>query len=213
MKIEIWSDYNCPVCYIGKVHLEKALAELDLTDKVELIYKSYQLDPLAPKIARFSTAEGLARKYAVSLEEAKAMMSNVVAKAKAVGLTYHYDLVQPTNTFDAHRVIKLANKAQAKVLNAAFYEAYFTTGKNLADYEVLIQFAEATGLKKDQVKSMLHSDQFKAEVEADIAEAKALKVRGVPYFRINKKAIIPGAQPIATFVDVIRDAYISEMGK
>jgi predicted DsbA family dithiol-disulfide isomerase len=213
MKIEIWSDYNCPFCYIGKVHLEKALAELNLTDKVELIYKAYQLDPTAPKIARFSTAEGLARKYAVSLEEAKAMMNNVVVKAKAIGLTYNYDLVQPTNTFDAHRVIKMASKAQAKALNAAFYEAYFTSGKNLADYEVLIQYAIEAGLKKDDVKALLHSDQLKAEVEADISEAKALKVRGVPYFRINKKSVIPGAQPISTFVDVIRDAYISEMGK
>lgn len=213
MKIEIWSDYNCPFCYIGKVHLEKALAELKLTDKVELIYKAYQLDPMAPKIARFSTAEGLARKYAVSLEEAKGMMRNVVAKAKTIGLTYNYDLVQATNTLDAHRLIKMASKAQAKALNASLYEAYFTTGKNLADYDVLIRFGEEAGLKKEDIKAMLHSDKFKTEVEADIAEAKALKVRGVPYFRINKKSIIPGAQPIETFVDVIREAYISEMGK
>jgi len=213
MKIEVWSDYNCPFCYIGKVHLERALAELKLTDKVEIIYKAYQLDPSAPKIARFSTAEGLARKYAVSLEEAKAMMSNVVNKAKAVDLTYNYDLVQPTNTYDAHRVLKMADKAQAKALNAAFYDAYFTKGKNLADYEVLIAFASEAGMKKDEVKSMLHSDKFRAEVDADIAEAKAISVRGVPYFRINKKSSIPGAKPIADFVDVLRNAYVSEMGK
>lgn len=213
MKIEVWSDYNCPFCYIGKVHLDKALAELKLTNKVEIVYRAYQLDPSAPKVARFSTAEGLARKYGVSLEEAKGMMQNVVNKAKAIGLTYNYDLVKPTNTYDAHRLMKMAEKTEAKALNTALYDAYFTLGKNLADYEVLMAFAQTYNINKDSVKAMLYSDKLKEEVNADIAEAKAIGIRGVPYFRINKKSVIPGAQPIETFVDVIRNAYVSEMGK
>jgi len=213
MKIEVWSDYNCPFCYIGKVHLERALEELKLTDKVEIIYKAYQLDPSAPKIARQSTAQGLATKYGVSLDEAKAMMQNVVDKAKAIGLTYNYDVVKPTNTFDAHRLMKLAPKDQAKALNTALYDAYFTQGKNLADYEVLNQFALAFGINKDEVKAMLYSDKLREDVLSDIAEAKAINIRGVPYFRINKKSVIPGAQPIETFVDVLRHAYVTEMGK
>lgn len=213
MRIEVWSDYSCPFCFIGKVHLEKALAELKLTDKVEIIVKAYQLDPMAPKLVRYTAAEGLARKYAVSLSEAKAMIDRVVDKAKDSGLSYRYDLVQSTNTFDAHRLVKMANKAQVKVLNQALYEAYFFQGLNLADYNVLIDLAKKAGLDPEAVKAMLHSDKFKAEVEADIQEAKALKVRGVPYFRINKKSVIPGAQPVESFVDTIRDAYISEMGR
>jgi predicted DsbA family dithiol-disulfide isomerase len=213
MKIEVWSDYNCPFCYIGKVHLDKALAELKLTDKVEIVYRAYQLDPSAPKLARQSTAEGLAHKYGVSLDEAKGMMQNVVNKAKAIGLTYNYDLVKPTNTYDAHRLMKIADKTEAKALNTALYDAYFTLGKNLADYEVLMQFAQTFNINKDSVKAMLYSDKLREEVNADIAEAKAIGIRGVPYFRINKKSVIPGAQPIETFVDVLRHAYVTEMGK
>lgn len=213
MKIEIWSDYNCPFCYIGKVHLERALAELKLTDKVEIIYKAYQLDPTAPKVARQSTTEALASKYGVSLTEAKAMMSNVVNKAAAIGLTYNYDIVKATNTLDAHRLLKMADKAQAKILNATLYDAYFTTGKNLADFDYLRGLGESVGMDKDEIKAMLYSDKLKDQVLSDIAEAKAMNIRGVPYFRINKKSVIPGAQPIEQFVEILRNAYVTEMGK
>ena len=103
MKIEVWSDYSCPFCYIGKVHLDKALAELKLTDKVEIIYKAYQLDPSAPKANRQNTNEVLSSKYGVSLDEAKAMTQRVTDKAASIGLVYNYDIVKATNTLDAHR--------------------------------------------------------------------------------------------------------------
>ncbi len=213
MKIEVWSDYNCPFCYIGKVTLEKALAELKLSDKVEIIYKAYQLDPNAPIMSRKNTYEVLAEKYGVSKAEAQAMMQNVVDKATAVGLTYHYDLVKTTNTFNAHRLLKMVDKSKIKGLNAALYDAYFTLGKNLADFDVLKAFGEEFGINRTELNAMLHSDKYKADVLSDIAEAKALNIRGVPYFRINKKSIIPGVQPIDTFIDIIKNAYVTEMGK
>jgi predicted DsbA family dithiol-disulfide isomerase len=171
------------------------------------------LDPTAPKVARQSTTEALASKYGVSLTEAKAMMSNVVNKAAAIGLTYNYDIVKATNTLDAHRLLKMADKAQAKTLNATLYDAYFTTGKNLADFDYLRGIGESVGMDKDEIKAMLYSDKLKDQVLSDIAEAKAMNIRGVPYFRINKKSIIPGAQPIEQFVEILRNAYVTEMGK
>lgn len=213
MKIEVWSDYNCPFCYIGKVTLEKALAELKLSDKVEIIYKAYQLDPNAPKMSRKNTFEVLAEKYDISQEEAKGMMQNVVNKAASVGLTYHYDIVKTTNTFDAHRLLKMADKTKVKALNTALYEGYFTLGLNLSDYDVLKRFGENYGFNRTELNAMLHSDKFRADVLSDIAEAKALNIRGVPYFRINKKFVIPGVQPLESFVDIIRNAYVTEMGK
>jgi len=213
MKIEVWSDYSCPFCYIGKVLLDQALAELKLTDKVEIIYKAYQLDPSAPKMVRQNTSEVLSVKYGISQNEAQAMTQNVTAKAAAIGLIYHYDLVKATNTLDAHRLMKMAVKPQAKALNTALYAAYFTQGKNLADFDFLRELGSTYGINKDESKAMLYSDKLKAEVLADIAEAKSLNIRGVPYFRINKKFIIPGAQPITTFIDTIRNAYVSEMGQ
>lgn len=213
MKIEIWSDYSCPFCYIGKVQLDRALAELKLTDKVEIIYKAYQLDPAAPKMVRQSTSEVLSAKYGISHHEAQAMTQNVTAKAAAIGLIYNYDLVKATNTLDAHRLMKLGAKPQAKALNTALYDAYFTLGKNLADYDFLRELGSLYGINKEETKAMLYSDKLKADVLADIAEAKSLNIRGVPYFRINKKFIIPGAQPIETFIVTIRNAYVTEMGQ
>ncbi|KAF0227640.1 MAG: DSBA oxidoreductase [Erysipelotrichaceae bacterium] len=213
MKIEVWSDYSCPFCYIGKVHLDKALAELKLTDKVEIIYKAYQLDPSAPKAIKQSTHDVLSSKYGVSLSEAKAMTQKVTDKAATLGLVYNYDIVKATNTLDAHRLMKLCDPVEAKALNAALYDAYFTQGKNLADFDVLKELGLSFKMNKDEIKAMLYSDKLKDMVLSDISEAKALNIRGVPYFRINKKHIIPGAQPIDTFVETLRNAYITEMGK
>jgi len=213
MKIEVWSDYSCPFCYIGKVHLDKALAELKLTDKVEIIYKAYQLDPSAPKANRQNTNEVLSSKYGVSLDEAKAMTQRVTDKAASIGLVYNYDIVKATNTLDAHRLMKMCDPTEAKALNAALYDAYFTQGKNLADFDYLKELGTKFGMNKDEIKAMLYSDKLKDMVLSDISEAKTLNIRGVPYFRINKKHVIPGAQPIETFVETLRHAYITEMGK
>ncbi len=213
MKIEVWSDYSCPFCYIGKVHLDRALAELKLSDKVEIIYKAFQLDPSAPKSIRQSTHDVLSAKYGVSLSEAKAMTQKVTDKAASLGLVYNYDLVKATNTLDAHRLMKLCDPSQLMALNASLYDAYFTQGKNLADFDVLIELGIKFGMNKDEIKAMLYSDKLKDLVLSDLSEAKAINIRGVPYFRINKKHVIPGAQPIESFVETLRNAYITEMGR
>ena len=205
MKIEVWSDYVCPFCYIGKRRLEEALEETGLGDKVEVIYKAYELDPNSPKTSNQTMQEVLATKYNMSIEEAKNMTNNVVEQAKTVGLNYNYDEMKPANTFDAHRLAKLA--AQEKVgeeVTESLLHSYFIEGEAIGTEDVLTRIAEEAGISAERIKAVLASDEFASEVKADIAEAREVGVQGVPFFVINRKYAISGAQPAETFADAIR---------
>jgi len=211
MKIEVWSDYNCPFCYIGEVILRNALEELELTDKVEIIHRAYQLDPNAPKVITQTTAEALSTKYNVSKHEAKNMMQKVVDRAALIGLRYEYDIVKPTNTYDAHRLAKMATESNhLNELTIALFNAYFTAGVNLADADALVDLAVACGLNSIKIREMLNSNDYTSSVNADIAEAKTLGIRGVPFFMIDRKIVINGAQPLETFVSTIKKAYAKQ---
>jgi len=211
MKIEVWSDYNCPFCYIGEVTLRNALEELDLSDKIEIIHRAYQLDPNAPKVSTQTTAEALSTKYNVSKHEAKNMMQKVVDRAALIGLRYDYDIVKPTNTYDAHRLAKMATESNhLNELTMALFNAYFTDGVNLADADSLVDLAVACGLNSIKVHEMLNSNDYTSSVNADIAEAKTLGIRGVPFFMIDRKIVINGAQPLETFVSTIKKAYAKQ---
>ncbi len=211
MKIEIWSDYSCPFCYIGKTHLEKALKELKLTDDVNVVVRAFQLDPLAPKETSETTAAMLSLKYGVTLQHATKMVEDVATKAKRSGITMNYGKVKPTNTFDAHRVMKAAkDKGQKEALMKALFKGYFEDGLNLSDPDVLENIAKSCGMDVVEVKYVLKNDSHRDEVESDLQYAKKLGIRGVPYFLIDSKTVINGAQSVETFVETIRKAYIEE---
>src|SRR6185312_880891 len=130
MKIEVWSDYVCPFCYIGKRRLEEALAETGLEDKAEIVFKAFELDPNTPKTSTQSVYENLAEKYGMSIDEAKKMTANVVEQAKTVGLNYNFDEMTSTNTFDAHRIAKLAEQEGVdKTVSERLLQAYFINGE------------------------------------------------------------------------------------
>lgn len=205
MKIEIWADYACPFCYIGKTTLEQAIEKAGLKN-VEIVYKAFQLDPNAPKVANEDTMTHLAHKYGVSLLEAEGMVRNVVLHGKRVGLDMRFDLVQNTNTYDAHRLTKYAklfNKESE--LNKGLYEAYFTKGINIADHEQLIQVSESLGLDSNEVLNRLNSKEYENEVRRDIEEAYRKGIHAVPYFLIDGKASIKGAQPLERFVQILTE--------
>ncbi|MCZ2260373.1 DsbA family oxidoreductase [Sporosarcina sp. G11-34] len=211
MKIEIWSDYVCPFCYIGKRRLEEALEETGLGDKVEIIYKAYELDPNSPKVSNQSMQEVLATKYNMSLDEAKNMTNNVVEQAKTVGLNYNYENMKPANTFDAHRLAKLAEKENlGEEVTESLLHSYFIEGEAIGTEEVLTRIAKTAGLSDERAKAMLTSDEFAADVKADIAEAREVGVQGVPFFVINRKYAISGAQPAETFADALRKVVEEE---
>ena len=202
MKIEIWADYACPFCYIGKTTLEQALEKTGLKD-VELVYKAFQLDPNAPKEANESTIAHLAHKYGVSISEAERMVSNVVLHGKNVGLDLRFDLVQQTNTLDAHRLTKYARTINKDTeLNKKLYEAYFTEGVNLADHTQLTELSTSLGLDSNEV---LNSNKYETEVKRDIEEAYRKGIHAVPYFLIDGKIAIKGAQPLERFIQILRE--------
>ncbi len=202
MKIEIWADYACPFCYIGKTTLEQALEKTGLKD-VEIVYKAFQLDPNAPKEANEGTIEHLAHKYGVSISEAERMVSNVVLHGKNVGLDLRFDLVQQTNTLDAHRLTKYAKTINKDTeLNKKLYEAYFTKGFNLADHTQLTELSISLGLDSNEV---LKSNKYETEVKRDIEEAYRKGIHAVPYFLIDGKTAIKGAQPLERFIQILRE--------
>lgn len=205
MKIEIWADYACPFCYIGKTTLENALEKTGLKD-VEIVYKAFQLDPSAPKESEENTIEHLAKKYRVPYQEAEAMVKNVVIHGKNVGLDLRFDLVKQTNTFDAHRLTKLAKTMNLEgALNKKLYEAYFNKGYNLAQTEDLLKIANEINMDIDRVNQSLNSNEFEVEVNRDIEEANRKAIHAVPYFLIDGKVSIKGAQPLERFIQVLNE--------
>lgn len=205
MKIEVWSDYVCPFCYIGKRRLEEALKNTGLEDKVEVIFKAYELDPNSPATSDKSMAEVLAEKYNTSVEEAKNMTANVEEHAKSVGLEYDFDNMRPANTFNAHRLAKLAEQERlGDEMAEELLHAYFVEAERIGTEDVLLEIAEKVGVSKERAKTMLASDEFSEDVKADIAEAGQIGVQGVPFFVINRKYAISGAQPAEAFEDALR---------
>lgn len=205
MKIEIWSDYVCPFCYIGKRTLEKALKQTGFEPQAEISFKAYQLNPEAPVNSTLSTYESLAEKLGQTVEQAKEMTKGVAQHARKVGLEYDFDHLVEANTMAAHRLVKWAEeKGKAPELTESLLHHYFIEAKNISSDEVLLAIIDHIGLDQSEAKGVLASDRFAAEVEADIMEARQIGVQGVPFFVINRKYAIAGAQPLEAFVDSIR---------
>lgn len=211
MKIEVWSDYVCPFCYIGKRLLEQSLEQTGYKEQVEIIFKAYELDPDAPKVSTESTAEMLARKYGTTVEAAKQMNQQVGDRAKEVGLNYNFDKMKPANTFDAHRLAKFAEKnGKEAELSELLLQSYFIDGKEIGRHEVLLELAESVGLERAEAEKVLESEQYAEDVRADINEAMQIGVRGVPFFVLNNKYAISGAQPAEVFEDALRQVAEEE---
>lgn len=212
MKIEIWSDYVCPFCYIGKRRLEEALEQTGLGEKAEVVFKAYELDPNSPAVSDTLMTEVLAKKYGMSVEEAKKMTDNVVDQAKSVGLNYNFDVMTPANTFNAHRLAKLAEQEGFdKTVSESLLKAYFIDGEKIGAEDVLLRIAEEAGISRDRAKAVLDSDEFADDVRKDIAEAQQIGVKGVPFFVIDRKYAISGAQPAEAFANALRQAAEEEV--
>lgn len=208
MKIEIWSDFACPFCYIGKTRFEQALSSFKHKDEVEIVYKAYQLNPGAPKVMKGSPAEAFAKGHRVSVAKAEEKFDMFVKAAKEVGLVYNYDIIQMTNSLDAHRIAKWARKYnKEEEVTARFMTAYFTDGKNLADYDTLVEMVGELGLDKTEAKKVLESGEFRNVVEDEINEGRQVGVRGVPFFVLNRKYGISGAQPTEYFTQVLEKLW------
>jgi predicted DsbA family dithiol-disulfide isomerase len=208
LQIEIWSDVVCPWCYIGKRRFEAALAQFAQRDQVAITWRSFELDPTAPRRIIGSLTAMLAQKYGISQEQAEGMQQQVTELAAAEGLTYRLDLAQRGNSFDAHRLIHLAaahgRQAEAK---ERLLSAYFTEGRVINDEETLAALGAEIGLPETEVRAMLASDAYAADVRADQQRGAAFGIRGVPFFVINEKYGISGAQSAEFFRNALEQVW------
>ena len=208
MTVEIWSDVMCPFCYIGKRKFEIALAQFPQHEQVEVVWKSFQLNPDLETDTSKSVKQSLAESKGWTLEQADEAMSYVVNMAKGVGLTYHFDKAVVANSFDAHRFSHLAKKYGLQdAAEERLFAAYFTEGKNTADHEVLTQIGSEIGLDAGEVKKTLAGNDFAAEVEKDIEEARQFRISGVPFFVFNRKYAVSGAQDSKVFLETLQKAF------
>ncbi|WP_108306189.1 DsbA family oxidoreductase [Metalysinibacillus jejuensis] len=211
MKIEVWSDYVCPFCYIGKKQLEDAIRAKNLEDDVEVVFKSYMLDPTTPTDSEVAVVDSLSRKYQVTPDKAQGMIDGIVARANEVGLAYDFSELKEENTLKAHRLVKFAEtKGKANELNELLLNRHFVGGQRIGQDEVLVTLAKEVGLDEAEVKALLASNDFADAVQADIAESRELGVQGVPFFVINRKYGISGAQPKEVFEQALQQVAEEE---
>ena len=210
MRVEIWSDVVCPWCYVGKRRFEAALAKFEHADDVEVTWRSFELEPNAPPEQTEPHAERLARKYGVSLQQVEAMDARLVGEAKKEGLDFRLAESKGGNTFDAHRLIHFAGESgRAGEMKERLMRAYFTEGVAIGERAELVRLAVEVGFDEADVKGMLSSDQLANEVRADEARARAFGISGVPFFAIDERYGVSGAQPTDALLDVLRQAYVN----
>lgn len=208
MRVEVWSDVVCPWCYIGKRRLEGALARFPQAGQVEVVWRSFELDPEAPLEPQGTLEERLAAKYGMSLAEARAANARVAGIAAGEGLRYDLAAARPGNTFDAHRLLHLAAERQLQpALKERLLRAYFSEGAPIADREALVRLAVEAGLDAAEARRVLGSDAYAEQVRADEREAAALGCQGVPFFVIDRAYGVSGAQPADLLLRVLQEAW------
>lgn len=203
-KIEIWSDINCPFCYIGKRHLEAALKSFT-QDEFQIEWKSFELDPAANPPKGADNAELLANKYGRDRNWAIEMNQNITQMAAQAGLAFQMDKVVPANSFQAHRLIHLAKKFKVQdAMKEKLLSAKFVEGKDINDQSELADLAQQVGLSSVEVQKLWTSDEYSQDVRKDEAEAGRLGINGVPFFVFNREVALSGAQPVDVFKDVLQ---------
>jgi predicted DsbA family dithiol-disulfide isomerase len=208
MKVEIWSDVVCPWCYIGKRRFEAALAEFGHAGEVEVVWRSFELDPGAPRVQTEPHAERLARKYGVSLAQVEAMDARLVGEAKKEGLDFRLADSKGGNTFDAHRLIHFAAEGgRAGAMKERLMKAYFTEGMPIGERAELTRLAVDVGLDEGETKAVLSSDRYADDVRADEARARTFGISGVPFFAVDERYGISGAQPRELILEALQQAY------
>lgn len=208
MKVEIWSDYVCPFCYIGKTKYEQALAEFEHKDSIVTEMRSFELDPGTDSSLGMTTVEMLSRKYGMSMEQATTASEGVAEQAAAVGLTFRMEGQLTLNTFNAHRLAHYA-EAQGKgaEMSKRLLKAYFTDNLNIDNPEQLSALAAEVGLDAADTLEVLQSERYADAVRAQEQEGSQLGIRGVPFFVIDRKFAISGAQQPEVFLETLRRAW------
>ena len=208
MKIEIWSDVMCPFCYIGKRNLETALEQFPDKNHIEIIWKSYQLDPAFPESVTEDYQKYLVKRKGMTAEQVNGMLDNVTQTAKQVGLEYHLDKSIIVNSLSAHKFIQFAKtKGLGDQAEEHLFHAFFTQAKNIADLEILIQIGKDIGLNETEIKTAFTDEKYAALVKQDIHEGQQIGVQGVPFFVLDRKYAVSGAQPPQAFLESLGKSF------
>ena len=200
MLVEIWSDVVCPWCAIGSRRFDVALDEFAHRDDVEVVFRSFELDPGAPRRREGSAAEHISHKYGTSIEEAQRGHDRLTELAALDGLEFNFDRISSGNTFDAHRLLHLAlERGLQRELQAALMERFFAGGLAVGEPSELATLAIGVGLDADEVADVLDGDRYGEEVRADEERAQSYEITGVPFFLMDGRYAIPGAQSVERF--------------
>lgn len=213
MDVEIWSDINCPWCYIGKRRFEVAMSGFEHAAEVNVTWRSFELDPAAPAESPGNGAVLLAEKYGVPLERAREMEENVTQIAAGDGLDYDLERARVGSSFDAHRLVHLAAlHGLQDAMKERLLRARFTEGRLVSDLETLVQLGSEVGLDGADVRAMLAGDEFADEVREDEATARRLGISGVPMFVVNRAYGMSGAQPAEQLLALLEHAWEAGSG-
>jgi predicted DsbA family dithiol-disulfide isomerase len=208
MKVEIWSDVMCPFCYIGKRKFESALQSVEFGSDVEVVWKSFQLNPQLETNPETSIFQYLSDEKGLEITQVKAMIDRVSEMGKAVGIDMHFENQVVANSFLAHRLSHLAKKWKVQnECEEALFLAHFTLGKNIDDQEVILEIGQKIGIPADEIQTLFHSDVYSNEVLQDQYEAQNVRVRGVPHFVFNDKYVVSGAQESSVFEGALRQSF------
>jgi predicted DsbA family dithiol-disulfide isomerase len=208
LTVDVWSDVVCPWCYIGKRRFEAALEGFEHRDDVTVLWHSFELDPEAPPVAEGRSAERLAAKYGMSVEEASARQAEITALAAQDGLTYDLAESRGGNTFDAHRLIHLAAEhGLGDAVMERLMNAYFSEREAIGDPDTLQRLAVEAGLPAEEVREVLEGERYADAVRADERAATQIGVRGVPFFVLGRKYGVSGAQPAEVLLQALQQAW------
>ena len=208
MRVEIWSDVVCPWCYVGKRRFETALAAFPHRDEVEVVWRSFELDPTAPRERVGDYARLLADKYGFPVAQGQQMIDTMTATAAQDGLDLHFEIARVGNTFDAHRLLHLArDRGVQDAVKERLVHATFTEGEPIGDPEALVRLVAEAGLDADEARAVLAGDDYAAQVRADQAQARAYGITGVPFFVVDGTYGVSGAQPAEALGQVLATAW------
>jgi predicted DsbA family dithiol-disulfide isomerase len=208
MQVEIWSDIVCPWCYLGKRRFEHALEGFDHRDEVDVVYRSFELDPSAPVGVTTPTVDLLAGKYGMTVAQAHDAQRQMEQRAIGDGLTFDLDGLRSGNTRDAHRLLHLAkDRSLQPELTERLHGAYFSEHGSIFDAASLTALAVEVGLDRTEVTRVLDSDEYDEAVNDDEATAQALGATGVPFFVIDRRLGLSGAQPAQVITQALNQAW------
>ena len=208
MKVDIWSDIACPWCYIGKRRFETALAAFPHRDQVEVTWRSYQLDPSLPEHYDGTETEYLATRKGLPESQVRQMFEHVTTQAAGEGLDYDFESLVVANSMRGHELLHLAKAhGVADAVKEALLSAHFELGEDIGSRAVLVRIGVAAGLDAEEIAESLDSGRYRADVDADIARARAIGVQGVPFFVLDDTYGISGAQPSELFGQALEQAW------